>query len=64
MVPKNESTCVSLVLSSFIKYNLNILIMAVYMCKKYGELNYLTPHAFALLRECYGAPLYLPIHLK
>jgi hypothetical protein len=35
-----------LALSSLIRYFLNILFMAVYSCKKCGELNYLTPHAF------------------
>jgi hypothetical protein len=32
----------------FIKYNLNSLYvrMYVYACKKCGELNHLTPHAF------------------
>jgi hypothetical protein len=29
-----------------IKYNQNISSMVVYACKKCGELNYLTPHAF------------------
>jgi hypothetical protein len=28
------------------KVPLNILFMVVYSCKKCGELNYLTPHAF------------------
>jgi hypothetical protein len=30
----------------FIKYFLHILFVVVYSCKKCGELNYLTPHAF------------------
>ena len=30
----------------FIKYFLDILFVVVYSCKKCGELNYLTPHAF------------------
>jgi hypothetical protein len=30
----------------FIKYILEIDLMVVYSCKKCGELNYLTPHAF------------------
>ena len=30
----------------FIQYNLNTPFMVVYTCKKCGELNYLTPHAF------------------
>jgi hypothetical protein len=35
-----------LALVSLIKYKLNIPFMVVYTCKKCGELNYLTPHAF------------------
>jgi hypothetical protein len=30
----------------FIKYVSDITSMVVYSCKKCGELNYLTPHAF------------------
>jgi hypothetical protein len=30
----------------FIKYLLDILLMVVYSCKKCGEPNFLTPHAF------------------
>jgi hypothetical protein len=33
-------------MTSLIKYNPNITSMVVYSCKKCGELNYLTPHAF------------------
>jgi hypothetical protein len=35
-----------LVIPLFINYFLNILLMVVYSCKKCGELNYLTHHAF------------------
>jgi RNase P subunit RPR2 len=34
------------VLTSLIKYNLNILSLAFIYCKKCGEYRYLTPHAF------------------
>jgi hypothetical protein len=35
-----------LTLVALIRYNPNILLMVVFSCKKCGELNYLTPHAF------------------
>ena len=38
--------CMSLVLPFFIKYFLDIPFMVVYSCKKCGEPNFLTPHAF------------------
>jgi hypothetical protein len=37
---------VQVIASSLIKYFLNVTSMVVYKCKKCGELNYLTPHAF------------------
>jgi hypothetical protein len=40
------TTGMSPVLTTLIKYYLNIVFMVVYSCKKCGELNYLTPHAF------------------
>jgi hypothetical protein len=40
------ATCISQVLTSLIKYNLDNLSMAIICCKICGEYRYLTPHAF------------------
>jgi hypothetical protein len=41
-----SASLIRLKLTSLIKDNLDIPFMVVYTCKKCGELNYLTPHAF------------------
>ncbi|MGB7557406.1 MAG: hypothetical protein WBM37_02720 [Nitrososphaeraceae archaeon] len=41
-------------ITSFIRYNLNIPSMAFIYCKKCGEYRYLTPHAFRNIAD-FGA---------